>query len=278
MELLKKYKLPLLFWIGFEAVALTLWGGLGNVFYWFNFTYIGSFIAAGFVLYIRRWRYARLFVQLGVGLYMLVYLGLMQQENMMLEGFWYYLFLGVFQAATIHYVVAKIAGPFLFGRGWCGYACWTPMLLDLLPYKVPEYPRHPRLGRLRYLLFGFSLLFVVALFWIKDGGLKAVMFWSFIGGNIVYYAVGVILAYRLKDNRAFCKYICPVAVLMKPAAYYALLWVKCDPEKCIRCGKCLKVCPMDVDMTDNARSRKNGTDCILCSSCVNSCPKKALKM
>lgn len=43
--------------------------------------------------------------------------------NMMLEGFWYYLFLGVFQAATIHYMVAKIVGPFLFGRGWCGYAC-----------------------------------------------------------------------------------------------------------------------------------------------------------
>lgn len=97
-------------------------------------------------------------------------------------------------------------------------------------------------------------------------------------GNIVYYAVEVILAYRLKDNRAFCKYICPVAVLMKPVAYYALLRVKCDTEKCVCYGKCLKVCPLDVDMTDNARSRKNGTDCILCSSCINSCPKKVLKM
>ena len=30
---------------------------------------------------------------------------------------------GVFEAATIHYAVAKIFGPLIFGRGWCGYAC-----------------------------------------------------------------------------------------------------------------------------------------------------------
>lgn len=62
----------------------------------------------------------------------LVYLGFLCRENMQIEGFWYYLFLGVFEAATIHYVVAKIFGPLLFGRGWCGYACWTAMVLDLL--------------------------------------------------------------------------------------------------------------------------------------------------
>ena len=35
---------------------------------------------------------------------------------------------------------------------------------------------------------------------------------------------------------------------------------------------------MDVDMTDNARSRKNGTECILCMACTEACPKKALKL
>ncbi|MBS5644833.1 MAG: 4Fe-4S binding protein, partial [Clostridiales bacterium] len=36
------------------------------------------------------------------------------------------------------------------------------------------------------------------------------------------------------------------------------------------------VCPMDVDMTDNARRRKNGTECILCLKCVEACPKHSL--
>ena len=101
----------------FECIAIGLSLATSNLFYLFNFTYIGGFIALGLALYTNQYRYARLVVQLGVGLYMLVYLGLLCNENMQIEGFWYYLFLGVFEAATIHYAVAKIFGPLLFGRG-----------------------------------------------------------------------------------------------------------------------------------------------------------------
>ena len=86
---------------------------------------------------------------------MLVYLGLICGENMQIEGFWYYFFTGVFEAATIHYAVAKIFGPLLFGRGWCGYACWTAMVLDFLPYKVPETPGK-KIGWIRYVVFAIS--------------------------------------------------------------------------------------------------------------------------
>ena len=67
-----------------------------------------------------------------------MFLGLILQENMQLSGFFFYLFLGVFQAAVIHYLIAKIGGILLFGCGWCGYACWTGMILDVLPYKIPK--------------------------------------------------------------------------------------------------------------------------------------------
>ena len=137
----KDYLLPLGIWLLFEAVAVALWLTLDNLFYLFNFSYIGTCLAVGILLYSRRWKYARSAVQLAVGLYMLVYLGLISNENMQIEGFWYYLFAGVFEAAVIHYAVAKIFGPLLFGRGWCGYACWTAMVLDLLPYKRRKAPR-----------------------------------------------------------------------------------------------------------------------------------------
>ncbi len=122
---LKKYLPPLVMWLVFEAIAVTLWLTLDNLFFLFNFSYIGTAVGLGLVLYGKRKSYARHVVQLAVGLYMLLYLGVLCRENMQIEGFWYYLFLGVFEAATIHYVVAKIFGPLLFGRGWCGYACWT---------------------------------------------------------------------------------------------------------------------------------------------------------
>lgn len=275
MQRMKKYILPAMLLAIFETVAVALWLAKGNLFYLLNFSYVGVSIALGLFLYLREYKHARRVTQLLVGLYMLVYLGLICHENMQIEGFWYYLFTGTFEAATIHYAVAKIFGPLVFGRGWCGYACWTAMVLDFLPYKLPKHPRK-KLGWIRYLTFALSLGFVAALFLAHVGHLERVMFWAFIVGNLLYYAVGIALAFRFEDNRAFCKYICPITVFLKPMSALSLLRIKCDKSKCVSCGKCRRVCPMDVDVTDNSRRRLNGTECILCLECVKSCPKKAL--
>ena len=272
---MKKYLPPLILLAIFEAVAVTLWLTKDNLFYLFNFSYIGCSVALGIFLFRSGCRNARRVTQLLVGLYMLVYLGLICNENMQIEGFWYYLFTGVFEAATIHYAVAKIFGPLLFGRGWCGYACWTAMVLDLLPYKTPRQPRRA-LGWIRYVTFAASFLFVAALFLAHVGNLERIMFWAFLIGNALYYTVGIALAFAFQDNRAFCKYICPITVFLKPMSYFSLIRVTCDKDKCISCGMCRRVCPMNVDMTDNARSRKNGTECILCFECARNCPKGAL--
>lgn len=272
---LKKYALVLLIGGIFEAVAVSLWLTKHNLFYLFNFSYIGISLSLGIFLLGRKYPYARRVVQLLVGLYMLVYLGFINRENMQIEGFWYYLFTGVFEAATIHYAVAKIFGPLIFGRGFCGYACWTAMVLDFLPYKTRALPRK-NIGWIRYLTFALSFLFVSALFLLKVGNLERIMFWAFLIGNLAYYLVGIALAFLCKDNRAFCKYICPVTVFLKPMSYFSLVRIRCDENKCISCGKCKRVCPMDVEMTDNSRKRKNGTDCILCMECVKVCPKRAL--
>lgn len=269
--------LPLFAFLLFAAIGTVLWLSLGTIFYLFNFVYIGSFLSLGAFLTQRRHKYARNVVQIGVGLYMFGFLGLIMGENMQIEGFWYFLFLGVFQAAVIHYAVAKIAGPLLFGRGWCGYACWTAAVLDLLPYKTPKSSRIKKLGVLRYIMFGVSFGFVSALFALRADNLHRIMYISFIAGNLLYYAVGIALAFAFKDNRAFCKYLCPITVFLKPASYFSLLRVRMDEKNCVRCGNCKKACPMDVDMMNNKRSRENGTECILCYNCVKACPKNALR-
>ncbi len=268
--------LPIGMLLIFEAVAVILWLTLDNIFYLFNFSYIGTALAIGCFLMIGNRPYARRIVQLLVGLYMLVYLGILSNENMQIEGFWYYLFIGSFEAATIHYAVAKIFGPLIFGRGFCGYACWTAMVLDFLPYKTPQRPRKKKLGAIRYVTFVLSLGFVTALFLSSVGNIEQIMFWAFLVGNLLYYGVGILLAFLFKDNRAFCKYICPVTVFLKPMSYFSLFRMTPDPEKCMSCGKCKKVCPMDVDVTDPKRSRENGTECILCMECAKNCPKNAL--
>lgn len=272
---LKKFLLPAIIWLTFELVAIVLWLTMQNMFYLLNFSYIGTSITIGLMLFQFRYKHARRVAQFLVGTYMLVYLGLLCNENMQIEGFWYYLFTGAFEAATIHYAVAKIFGPLIFGRGWCGYACWTAMILDLLPYKTPQYPRK-KWGWIKYITFVLSFIFVSGLFLAQAKDMELIMFWSFLIGNGLYYIVGIILAFVLKDNRAFCKYVCPITVFLKPMSYFSLLRIKCDKSKCVSCGRCKKVCPMNVDMTNNSRKRENGTECILCFECAKTCPKGAL--
>ena len=275
---MKKYLPAVIMFAIFETVAVVLWQTLDNMFYLFNFSYIGTCVALGVAMFAGGKKYARRFVQFAVGSYMLLYLGLMNRENMQIEGFWYYLFMGVFEAATIHYAVAKIFGPLLFGRGWCGYACWTAMILDLLPYKQPQAPRKKGLGVLRYIMFVLSFALVVALFLTySNDTLEQIMFWLFLGGNVLYYLLGIILAFAFKDNRAFCKYLCPITTFLKPMSYFSLWRVRCDESKCVNCGKCLKVCPMNVEVNNDSRNRKNGTECIMCFECKRECPVKAIR-
>jgi polyferredoxin len=258
------------------TIALTL-GLIVNMFFLFNFTYIGTCAAVGIFLHMKKFKYARQLVLFAIGLYMFFYLGVISNENMQIEGFWIFLFNGVFTSAVLHYGIAKIFGPLLFGRAWCGYACWTAMILELLPYKVPQNPRK-KISYIRYIVFTVSLVLGISLYLLNIPYMGNIMFWCFIGGNIIYYGIGIILALAFKDNRAFCKYICPITVFLKPLSYFSLFRVKNDIDKCISCNKCKKVCPMDVDMLDNSRKRLNGSECILCLNCIAECPKKALKV
>lgn len=272
---MKKYLFPLAMLVIFETVAVSLFLAKGNIFYLFNFSYIGVCLAVGLAMFSRGVKCARHFTQLAIGSYMLVYLGFVCKENMQIEGFWYYMRLGVFEAAAIHYAAAKIFGPLLFGRGWCGYACWTAMIFDLLPYKHCNAPRK-KLGFIRLITFFLSLAIVACLFASGTGDLDDVMFYLFICGNALYYVVGIIMALAFKDNRAFCKYVCPVTVFLKPMSHFSLLRVHCDEHKCIKCGKCLKACPMDVKVNRESRKRQNATECILCYECLKACPVGAL--
>ena len=45
--MLKNYSIPIIMWLVFESIAVILWQALDNIFYLFNFSYIGTSIAIG---------------------------------------------------------------------------------------------------------------------------------------------------------------------------------------------------------------------------------------
>ena len=78
-------------------------------------------------------------------------------------------------------------------------------------------------------------------------------------------------------------YVIPMCIKDNKADHYigwdslrTILRVHCDESKCVHCGKCLRVCPMNVEVNKESRKRKRGTECILCYECTKVCPTKAL--
>jgi polyferredoxin len=235
----------------FWTLAFVLWRKTGNPFFIFDMGYIGTSLGVGIGLYQLLPRHkkpiGRRLAQFLVGVYMVGFLGLFVLQNMQLEGLLFYLFTGIFSGAIIHYSIAKLFGPLIFGRGFCGWACWTAMVIDLLPYDRSKgwVPRPWRgLRHVHFLLSVGLVATLVALFRYRPGHWTPL--WWLLAGNVFYYATAIPLAILLKDNRAFCKYLCPIPVLMKLGSRFSLLKMKGVIERCDSCMACVKMCPMDI--------------------------------
>jgi len=293
----------------FYSLAIGLWLIFDSTFYLANFLIIGTALGLGIGLWPVFSRenkdIARKISQVLVGGYMFFGLGLgliyafsgvITPENMQFEGFWFWLLAGSFAAAVLHYLIAKIIGPFLFNRGWCGWACWTAAVLDFLPWKDSS-GRVKGWGKLRYVHFALSTVLVFVLVFgfgytlssvqgsvdLAMGGAVSIFkipgFWWFLLGNAGYYLSGIFLAGVLKDNRAFCKYLCPIACFLKIGSSRAILRVEGDSEECISCGSCDEVCPMDIRVSKYVEEgiRVSSSECILCQKCISACPQEILE-
>lgn len=284
---LRKLLVPVVVALAFWILAVVMLVSAGEVMALFFFGYIGTAAGLGLGLYAalpkKRKPLGRRLALLLIGVFLFAFAGLWGMENIQLEGFYFGLLAGIFQAAVVHYLIAKIFGPILFGRLWCGWACWTAMVLDLLPYRRSSGLLPGNWGYLRYAHFGLSLALVGLLWFGFSYGLGATgvtaIYW-FLIGNLLYYGVGIVLAVRLKDNRAFCKYVCPVVVPLKLASRLSLLKIRGERERCTDCGACVAMCPMDIRIPDYLKQgqRVLSTECILCQTCISVCAPEALKL
>jgi ferredoxin-type protein NapH len=270
----------------FTTMAVWRFLATGNIFYLYNFGYLGIVLSLGVLLSStlpkKNSDWTRRVILLLIGGYLIGYVGFSLRENIQIEGFFFYLFAGIFASATLHYFIAKIFGPLVFGRGWCGWACWTAMALDLLPWKKSP-GRYKYFGLIRYLHFFIILFLTIYIYYILQNRVfisshQIQLVWLAVG-SLGYYVVGIILALILKDNRAFCKYVCPIPTFLKITSRFSLIKIKIDVDKCVECGTCERFCPMDIKLLNYKKSGRRilSTECILCGACVNACPRNAIK-
>ncbi len=52
-----------------------------------------------------------------------------------------------------------------------------------------------------------------------------------------------------------------------------------DPKKCIGCGTCVSMCPVEaISFDENGRAKINKDICIKCGTCEAVCPVGAIKI
>lgn len=284
--MIKKYGLGLFFYV----IALLTYFVTRDAYILGNFIYIGTVIIIGLKIYyrpgIKYKNIARSFIQFGVGMYMLVVITLILRENVQLEAFLINILailggnIAAFTTASVmHYFVAKTIGVIAIGRNWCGWACWYPAIFELFPYRKSK-GRHRKLQIIPYITLCITILLAVSIFF--NSNLREKYNIHVIGITLisaaVYYIIGVILIFVTKDNRAICKYFCPVPIIQKIFMPISLFYIKTNINKCIDCKKCEKQCGMDINITKYIANNQNVTapSCIQCRKCVESCKMGAL--
>ena len=76
-------------------------------------------------------------------------------------------------------------------------------------------PVNKKMTLIRYVHFTIIAITMIVLFFFLDFGKNfrekeyVELYWLLIG-NTLYYIIGIILAALSDDNRAFCKYVCPI--------------------------------------------------------------------
>lgn len=215
--------------------------------------------------------------------------------------------LGALQAAggTAGYGFSFYAGGFLlllgvlWGRLACGFLCPFGLLQDLLS-KLPVQKRrlYPPLRYVKYvLLVVFVLLLPALLMLFKGVGAPAFCEYICPAGTLeaavplllthpeYRQAVGGLFALKsviliavvigcLFISRFFCKMLCPLGAIYGLLNRVSICRLHLDEKSCVSCGRCRKVCPMDIDPV----VQRHSPECIMCGQCVEACPQKALHL
>lgn len=189
------------------------------------------------------------------------------------------LFAGVLSGAVTHVLMAKLLGPLLFGRSFCGWVCWNAFVFDIVPVKKKKVQINQLYFRFKYvtlaivLILPFILLLMGYGFTSRYGQLRWLL-----TENAVIYLLGIWLSVWLGDRRAFCKYLCPAGALMTLTSTKSVIKVEKNHIRCSKCRKCEEACPMGVPVLDyiSTGQRVSHPECILCAECVNQCPRRCL--
>jgi ferredoxin-type protein NapH len=210
-----------------------------------------------------------------------------------IEALWSGLAQGVLNAGFVFWMLVLLS-VLLFGRAFCGWFCWFGGYLDLVEWSIAK---KLKIKLPRSMPLYLALIPLVALFAKIYGSLLSKWLQSFPatytfnlasiepwGGQqtglsilITVVLYGPVLLYVF-GRRAWCRYLCPIGAFLKIFSRIGIGKVKLVNEKCTGCGKCNRICAMQVDVLGSLHryGQVNSSDCIRCLKCTDECPTGAI--
>ena len=180
-----------------------------------------------------------------------------------------------------------------------GSACiefWLQELLHKIPGKKFSTKKLKPLTYIKYVVLLFAVVLLPVLV-VNDVGMGDPFFCKYICpqgvlegaiplaianagirsalGHLFTWKLAVLIAVVVLSvlfYRPFCKWICPLGAFYALMNKVSLLGIQVDACKCVSCGKCSRVCQMDVDVV----RAPNHAECIRCGKCIGTCPVDAI--
>ena len=197
---------------------------------------------------------------------------------------------------VIPVIIGLILFSFFKGRFWCGNICAHGSLFDslLLPFSrnssIPGFFKWKIVSILFLSWFSFRLISR----FIRIAGLYGTLaFWDkigfvFVSSYVMVTLLGGILGLFISP-RTWCNF-CPMGVMQK-ASYFLGKKINVtkitdekitvsDKDQCHKCGKCARVCPMQLVPYENfsGSNQFDNINCLKCSTCVAHCPAQILTL
>jgi polyferredoxin len=197
---------------------------------------------------------------------------------------------GIHPAAMV-LLAAFLLISILFRKAFCSWLCPIGTISEALwklgrsflkrNWIMPRWLDIPLRG-LKYLLLAF---FVYAVAGLSAEGIRAFLstpygmvadvkmlnFFRFLGSTAAVTLASLALLSVFFQN-FWCRYLCPYGALMGLASLLSPARIRRDPEQCIDCSKCARICPalLPVDKLSFVRS----AECTACLECIAVCPAR----
>lgn len=207
-------------------------------------------------------------------------------------GLWY----PVIGVSVLLVILGLLTVSFFKGRYWCGNFCAHGSLFDSALFRFSRNIRIPKIFRSKYIAYAFFIYFSYN---IGSALIRVFDLWGtpmfydrlgyiFVRSYLMVTIVGGAFA-LLAAPRTWCN-VCPMGVMQK-GSYQLGKWLgvasKTDKkititstDMCHSCGKCYRVCPMQLKpyLNFNEDNQFDDVNCIRCNTCVEHCPAGVLSL